>query len=137
MAGEWDADDLVALFELLLRNAERGRRAPPDAPPRSSTRGRGSNRRNGLLRARRNIAYHYDLGNDLFALMLDETMTYSCAVFEDDDEPLADAQRAQAPAGLRASSQLGPDDHVLEIGCGWGGFALARRAASTAAASPG
>ena len=51
------------------------------------------NRRNGLLRARRNVAYHYDLGNDLFQLMLDETMTYSCAVFEHPGEPLADAQR--------------------------------------------
>ena len=81
------------------------------------------NRRNGLLRARRNIAYHYDLGNDLFELMLDETMTYSCAVFERPDEPLEDAQRRKYRR-VCEKLELGPDDRVLEIGCGWGGFAL-------------
>ena len=80
------------------------------------------NRRNGLLRARRNIAYHYDLGNELFELMLDETMTYSCAVFEHPEQSLADAQRAKYER-LCNSLELGADDHVLEIGCGWGGFA--------------
>jgi cyclopropane-fatty-acyl-phospholipid synthase len=80
------------------------------------------NRRNGLLRARRNIAYHYDLGNDLFELMLDETMTYSCAIFESPELPLADAQRAKYRA-LCEKLALDSDDHVLEIGCGWGGFA--------------
>jgi cyclopropane-fatty-acyl-phospholipid synthase len=121
-AGEWDADDLPALFELLLANADPaaarygGLRRLLDARPRP-------NRRNGLLRARRNIAYHYDLGNDLFALMLDETMTYSCAIFERGDEPLADAQRRK----LRRVCErldLRPGDRVLEIGCGWGSFAL-------------
>jgi cyclopropane-fatty-acyl-phospholipid synthase len=122
MAGEWDAADLPALFELLLRNAsaaaERHRtlRRIFEAPPRP-------NRRNGLLRARRNIAYHYDLGNELFALMLDETMTYSCAVFEDEQEPLADAQRRKLRR-VCDKLELGPDDHVLEIGCGWGSFAI-------------
>jgi cyclopropane-fatty-acyl-phospholipid synthase len=85
-------------------------------------------RRNGLLRARRNIAYHYDLGNDLFALMLDETMTYSCAIFATPETSLADAQRAKYER-LCGRLELGPDDHVLEIGCGWGGFA--RYAAET------
>ena len=61
--------------------------------------------------------------------MLDETMTYSCAVFEHPDESLADAQRREVRAPLR-QLELGPDDHVLEIGCGWGGFALLRRATS-------
>ena len=87
-----------------------------DAPPRP-------NRRNGLLRARRNIAYHYDLGNELFELMLDPTMTYSCAVFEDEDEPLEDAQRRKLRR-ICDKLGLGPDDRVLEIGCGWGGFAI-------------
>ena len=87
-----------------------------EAPPRP-------NRRNGLLRARRNIAYHYDLGNELFALMLDETMTYSCAVFEDAREPLADAQRRKLRR-VCDKLELGPDDRVLEIGCGWGSFAI-------------
>ena len=121
-AGEWDCNDLVAFFELLLRNAEpasqrhRTLRRVLEARPRL-------NRRNGLLRARRNIAYHYDLGNDLFELMLDETMTYSCAVFETPESTLAEAQRAKLDR-ICAHLQLGPDDHVLEIGCGWGGFAI-------------
>ncbi len=121
-AGDWDSDDLVGLFELLLRNADAAverngaLRRILDARPRP-------NRRNGLLRARHNIAYHYDLGNELFELMLDETMTYSCGVFESPDATLADAQRAKLDR-VCAKLQLTPDDHVLEIGCGWGGFAL-------------
>ncbi len=121
-AGEWDTDDLVGLFELLLRNSEAAVarngviRRLVAARPRP-------NRRNGLLRARRNIAYHYDLGNELFELMLDETMTYSCAIFDSPHATLADAQRAKLQR-ICDQLQLGPDDHVLEIGCGWGGFAL-------------
>lgn len=121
-AGEWESDDLVAFFELLLRNAEeaglrhRRLRRLLHARPRLRTR-------NGLLRARRNIRYHYDLGNDLFGLFLDETMTYSCAVFDRDDEPLEDAQRRKLRMVCEKLA-LGPRDHVLEIGCGWGSFAL-------------
>jgi cyclopropane-fatty-acyl-phospholipid synthase len=122
MADEWDAPDLVSLFELLLGNAAAAAerhstlRRLFEAPPRP-------NRRNGLLRARRNIEYHYDLGNDLFELMLDETMTYSCAVWEDEGEPLADAQRRKLRR-VCDKLELGPDDRVLEIGCGWGSFGI-------------
>jgi cyclopropane-fatty-acyl-phospholipid synthase len=120
-AGEWDSDDLVGLFELLLRNA--GAAGERHARVRRLLELRPRlNRRNGLLRARRNIAYHYDLGNDLFELMLDETMTYSCAIFESPEQSLADAQRAKYRR-LCNNLSLGPEDHVLEIGCGWGGFA--------------
>ena len=121
-AGDWDTDDLVGLFELLLRNSEAAAarngivRRLVEARPRP-------NRRNGLLRARHNISYHYDLGNDLFDLMLDETMTYSCGIFDRADATLADAQRAKLQR-VCDKLQLGPADHVLEIGCGWGGFAL-------------
>jgi cyclopropane-fatty-acyl-phospholipid synthase len=120
-AGEWRSDDLVGLFELLLRNATRvsARHGKVlryfDARPRLNTR-------NGFARARRNIEYHYDLGNDLFELMLDETMTYSCAVFAARDEPLADAQRRKYRM-VCEKLELGPADRVLELGCGWGGFA--------------
>jgi len=121
-AGEWWSDDLPALLELLARNAERGAARHPLLRRFAYARPR-LNRRTGLLAARRNIRYHYDLGNDFFALFLDDTMTYSCAVIERDGEPLADAQRRK----LRMACdklELGPDDHVLEIGCGWGSFAL-------------
>ncbi len=120
-AGEWDSDDLVSLFELLLRNAAHAAKRHARVRRLLEARPR-LNRRNGLLRARRNIAYHYDLGNDLFELMLDETMTYSCAVFERPDESLADAQRRKYQR-ICSKLQLEPGDRVLEIGCGWGGFA--------------
>ena len=98
------ADDLSALLELLLANAEPGRAsgtpgwrrlldgAAAAEPPQRLAAG-----------SRRNIAYHYDLGNDLFELMLDETMTYSCAVFEDDDGAARGRPAAQVPADLRAA----------------------------------
>lgn len=120
-AGEWESDDLVALFELLLRNAEAARRRHPRVDRFFGTRLR-PNRRNGLVRARKNIAYHYDLGNDLFELMLDETMTYSCAVFDSDGDPLAEAQRRKYRR-VCDHLRLEAGDRVLEIGCGWGGFA--------------
>jgi cyclopropane-fatty-acyl-phospholipid synthase len=120
-AGEWESDDLVAFFELMLRNSEAAARRHPGLRRLLAARPR-LDRRNGLLRARSNISYHYDLGNDLFELMLDETMTYSCAVFERDDEPLADAQRRKYRR-ICEKLQLMPADRVLEIGCGWGGFA--------------
>jgi cyclopropane-fatty-acyl-phospholipid synthase len=121
-AGEWWSDDLVGLFELLLRNAEAAAGRHPRLHRvlelRPSLRAR-----NGFRGARRNIGYHYDLGNELFELFLDETMTYSCAVFERDGEPLAEAQRRKLRR-ICDQLRLGPDDHVLEIGCGWGSFAL-------------
>ena len=120
-AGEWEVDDLVAFFELLLRNAESARRRHPHLRRFLEARPR-VNRRTGFMRARRNIEYHYDLGNDLFALFLDETMTYSCGIFERDDDPLEDAQLRKLRR-ICEKLELGPDDHVLEIGCGWGSFA--------------
>jgi cyclopropane-fatty-acyl-phospholipid synthase len=126
-ADEWEADDLVAFFELLLRNADTVAERHPRLRRLLELRPRLQSR-NGLLRSRRNIAYHYDLGNELFALMLDETMTYSCAVFERPELTLAEAQRAKLER-LCGLLDLGPEDHVLEIGCGWGSFA--RHAAET------
>ena len=122
VAGEWDAPDLVAFFELMLANAELAVRRHPHVRRLVEARPR-LNRRNGLTRARRNISYHYDLGNDLFALMLDPTMTYSCAVFEREGETLEEAQRRKY---RRICEKLGltADDRVLELGCGWSGFAI-------------
>jgi cyclopropane-fatty-acyl-phospholipid synthase len=121
-AGEWRSDDLPALVELLAANAGRAAVRHPRLSAFAASRPR-LNRRTGLLAARRNIEYHYDLGNDLFRLFLDETMTYSCAIFEDADESLADAQRRKLRR-VCERLELGPGDHVLEIGCGWGSFAL-------------
>ena len=121
-AGEWHADDLVALFELLLRNSDRVAERHPRICRLVTARPR-LNRRTGRFAARRNIQYHYDLGNELFELFLDGTMTYSAAVFADERETLEQAQERK----LRMVCDklgLGPDDHQLEIGCGWGSLAL-------------
>ena len=79
--------------------------------------------RNTPSRSRRRIAAHYDIGNDLFSLMLDETMTYSCAIFQDPATSLHEAQIAKLDLICR-KLELSPRDHVLEIGTGWGGFAI-------------
>jgi cyclopropane-fatty-acyl-phospholipid synthase len=79
--------------------------------------------RNTPARSRKQISAHYDLGNDLFGLMLDETMMYSCAIFESEEATLHEAQVAKLDRICR-KLDLGPQDHVLEIGTGWGGFAI-------------
>ncbi len=78
--------------------------------------------RNHKEQAKKNISYHYDLGNDFYRLWLDDTMTYSSAIFETGQESLEKAQTAKYASMV---DQMGaqPGDHVLEIGCGWGGFA--------------
>jgi cyclopropane-fatty-acyl-phospholipid synthase len=77
---------------------------------------------NSKRQAKKNISYHYDLGNDFYALWLDDTMTYSSALFETGQESTEAAQRAKY-AALADKIGVKPGDHVLEIGCGWGGFA--------------
>jgi cyclopropane-fatty-acyl-phospholipid synthase len=79
-------------------------------------------RSNSKRQARKNIAHHYDLGNDFYSLWLDETMTYSSALFRTGQEPLERAQ-TQKYAALADALGAAPGEHVLEIGCGWGGFA--------------
>ena len=78
--------------------------------------------RNNRAQAKKNISYHYDLGNDFYGLWLDETMTYSSAIFETGQESLEKAQTAKY-ASLVDEMGAKPGDHILEIGCGWGGFA--------------
>lgn len=122
--GDWDCEDLVGLFSLVGHNLETSAEHPtlkrlyrlqelrPDRRPRQT-----------LAAARDNIQAHYDLGNDLFELMLDPTMTYSCAYWERSGTTLEEAQRAKLRR-VCEKLELGPADHVLEIGCGWGGFAI-------------
>jgi cyclopropane-fatty-acyl-phospholipid synthase len=123
--GLWSSPDLPALFRLAALNRDAlalssGWWRLPVMLQRTMTH---RARRNTMAQSRRNIAAHYDLGNDFYRLFLDETMTYSSAVFESAEQSLADAQRAKyrriaEGAGLEAGM------HVLEIGSGWGGFAL-------------
>jgi cyclopropane-fatty-acyl-phospholipid synthase len=123
--GLWDSPDLVALIRLAARNASRldrlrARLAPVRWPlQRTGALLRPATRR----RARRDIARHYDLGNELFARMLDPTMSYSCAVFERHGMTLEQAQVAKLER-ICEKLQLGPRDRVIEIGSGWGAFAL-------------
>ncbi|MDA5094683.1 cyclopropane-fatty-acyl-phospholipid synthase [Aliiroseovarius sp. KMU-50] len=77
---------------------------------------------NSKKQARKNISHHYDLGNDFYRLWLDDTMTYSSALFRSGQESLERAQE-QKYASMLDQMGVGPGDHVLEIGCGWGGFA--------------
>lgn len=78
--------------------------------------------RNTKEQAKKNISYHYDLGNEFYALWLDETMTYSSALFQTGQESMEAAQTAKY-ASMVDEMGAQPGDHVLEIGCGWGGFA--------------
>ena len=124
--GEWSSPDPVPLFDLFMRNASTlGEAARPKGPWRWANRLAHALRRNDRNRARRNIAHHYDLGNDFYAAWLDEGMTYSSAIFADPaaaDEPLEAAQRRKNGL-LLDRLQLRPGDRLLEIGCGWGGLA--------------
>jgi cyclopropane-fatty-acyl-phospholipid synthase len=125
MRGAWDCDDPVALVRLLVRNeavldAMEGGTAWLTRPLQWAWHRFNRNTREG---ARRNISAHYDLGNDFFALWLDESLMYSSAIFESPGMSLHDAQVARLETVCRKLG-LGPDDHVVEIGTGWGGFAL-------------
>mgnify|MGYP000034547860 CR=1 FL=1 len=131
MAGDWSTPDPAHLLELMLRNEDAfQRRMEPSWVHRLRLALHHQKRRNSQRGSRRNIAAHYDLGNEFYRHWLDETMTYSAAVFEQPDQPLADAQRAKNRQLLDVM-QVRPGDHILEVGCGWGGFAIeaARRGA--------
>jgi cyclopropane-fatty-acyl-phospholipid synthase len=125
MDGLWDCSDLVALVRILVRNRER-----LDAMESGLARFGGwlmraaePFRRNTRGGSKRNIAAHYDLGNELFALFLDDNLMYSSAWFAQPDETLESASRRKLDRICRKLA-LGPADHVVEIGTGWGGFAL-------------
>ena len=125
MDGDWSTPDLVGLIRLMYANSH-----VVSAPPAFATwparlrdqiaHRRRDNSRNG---SRSNIHAHYDLGNEFFRLFLDANLLYSCALYERADDSLEAAQVNK----LRTICQkldLRPGDHVLEIGSGWGGFAM-------------
>jgi cyclopropane-fatty-acyl-phospholipid synthase len=126
--GDWDTPDIAAVIAWFILNL-----AKTPAYGGSSGKVAFTNllrvvnrvyhalRPNSVTTSRRNISEHYDLGNDFYSLWLDETMTYSSALFLKPDMDLAAAQRAKYEA-LCQKLELQASDHVLEIGCGWGGF---------------
>lgn len=123
--GIWDTNDPVSLVRIACRNMpsldQVRRRFHPLIGPLQRTLWRVP--RNTRGKARRHISAHYDLGNDLFGLFLDESMMYSSAYFADPEASLADAQRTRLDRVCTAL-ELGPEDHLLEIGTGWGGLAV-------------
>ncbi|WP_277441079.1 cyclopropane-fatty-acyl-phospholipid synthase family protein [Streptomyces sp. SPB162] len=141
MAGEWDSDDLVGVLTVLASHVGSLVPAPLQRLRGAWALRKPSAQRNTVAGARGNISRHYDLSNDLFALFLDRTMTYSAALFPPDgapadarspegDEPLTVAQHRKIDRLLDLAS-VGPGTRLLEIGTGWGELALraARRGA--------
>ncbi len=124
MAGMWTCDNLPGLIEILARN----RNVLGSLEGRWAILSRLARRvlhwmnRNTLAGSRANIAAHYDLGNDFYELFLDESLTYSCGLFESPEMSLADAQRAKIDRLCRLL-RLSRDHHLLEIGTGWGSLA--------------
>ncbi|UWQ16898.1 cyclopropane-fatty-acyl-phospholipid synthase family protein [Jannaschia sp. M317] len=123
LEGQWSTPDLMALFDLInkegdsLIQQQRGL-----ALLRVYERLRFWMQRNTKDQAKKNISAHYDLGNAFYGLWLDDTMTYSAGIFQTGQESLEAAQIAKY-ASIVDRMEVKPGEHVLEIGCGWGGFA--------------
>jgi cyclopropane-fatty-acyl-phospholipid synthase len=122
--GDWSTPDLQAFMDL----AHDGNENLYDGFPgmglvRRFEQLRFWLQRNSKSQARKNISYHYDLGNDFYGLWLDDTMTYSSALFQKDAQQSLEAAQQAKYASMVDQMGVGPGDHVLEIGCGWGGFA--------------
>jgi cyclopropane-fatty-acyl-phospholipid synthase len=126
MRDEWDTDDIAAVIAFFIRNREHFRDGNFTEALFMGMleRLRYLTRPNTLPGSRRNIRRHYDLSNAFFQTFLDESMAYSCAIFADQGESLAAAQQRKFET-IMEKVQLSERDHLLEIGCGWGGFAIA------------
>ena len=125
VSGEWETPDLVGLFRFFVVNRDALNDGGWAVSLASRIRERLAHKRlkNTRNNTRKNISDHYDLGNDFYTLFLDRRMLYSCAIFESETESLEKAQENKLDAVIR-KADIGPSDHVLEIGCGWGGFAV-------------
>lgn len=123
MDGWWDSPDLQGVMDVaLLNNDSVGRGFPGQFMVRAYERLRHWMNRNTKSGSAKNISHHYDLGNEFYSTWLDETMTYSSALFTAEDEALKQAQ-INKYASIIDRMGAGEGDHVLEVGCGWGGFA--------------
>ena len=123
--GDWDTDDLTAVIRIFVQNISRVKRLE-----NSSARllnllhfGRHMFRRNTRQGSRKNIGEHYDLGNDFYSLFLDPSMNYSSGIFPDSESSMLDASLNKMQ-WIGEKLRLTPDDHLLEIGTGWGGLAI-------------
>ena len=125
MAGHWRCNDLAGLVRIMVVNRELmdGMDSRWATVRRPLLRAFHWAHRNSRTGSAHNIAAHYDLGNDLYRLMLDDTMAYSCGIFANESTSLAEASRAKFALVCR-KLDLQPSDHLLEIGTGWGGFAI-------------
>jgi len=123
--GDWDCDDPVTLTRIACRNLHFVDALLSAAAPLLTPVQRGLRwfDRNTPARSVQRVRQHYDLGNDFYSLMLDPTMMYSCGLYADPAMSLHEAQIAKLERACRWL-RLAPDDHVLEIGTGWGGFAV-------------
>ncbi len=125
MDGDWSSNDLTALIRVFIQNLDSEANTNTGLARWTQPLHRLAHwlRSNSLSGSRKNIAAHYDLSNDFFALFLDETMMYSSAFFERADMELVEASTAKNER-LCNILRLSPSDHLLEIGTGWGGFAI-------------
>lgn len=125
MDGEWTSPDLVSLVRLAIRNLRifDSKHRFLSAARRFLAQARHRSRKNSISGSRRNIREHYDLGNEFYQLFLDSQMAYSCAYFLREDDSLETAQTQKFDLICR-KLRIEPGNRVLEIGCGWGGFAL-------------
>ncbi len=123
IAGEWDTPDLTAFLYLFCVNHEAVATLLPGRPfMKLLQRFRHWMNRNSKSGSKRNIHAHYDIGNAFYTQWLDRTMTYSSAIYAPGDNDLASAQMRKYRS-LAEAGRFQAGDHVLEIGCGWGGFA--------------
>ena len=125
MEGTWDTKDLPGLFGIFIKNRD----ALSNGYPATAWIVRQKNklfhffRANTLIGSRKNIRSHYDLSNDFFKLFLDPSMTYSSGIYLSSKDSLEDAQMNKLRSMI-TKAQIQENDHVLEIGCGWGSFAV-------------
>ncbi len=119
----WEPPDITPLAQarLMLAAAAAGGLAPAPPAPEAELRPRGD--RHSRARDARAVRHHYDVGNEFFALFLDESMTYSCGIFSRGATTLEEAQEAKLEL-VCSKLALAPDERVVDIGCGWGSFAI-------------